>query len=109
MTDQIVVLVTAPSADEASRMAKLLVSDHLAACVNIVPGVHSIYEWEGELCAETEALMIIKTSQDVYGPLEARLKELHPYSVPEVIALKIDRGSTQYLEWITQTVSARKI
>jgi periplasmic divalent cation tolerance protein len=104
MTDQIAVLVTAPSADEASRIAKVLVSDRLAACVNIVPGVHSIYEWEGKLCTDTEALLIIKTAQDAYSLLEARLKEIHPYSVPEVIALKIDRGSAQYLEWISQSV-----
>ena len=100
MSDELIVLVTTSNAEEASRIAEVLVSERLAACVNIVPGIESIYRWDGKVTRDHESLMIIKTAAERYDELERRVKELHSYSTPEVIALKIERGSEQYLEWI---------
>lgn len=100
MSDELIVLVTTPNAEEAARIADVLVSEQLAACVNMVPGIESIYRWEGKVTRDHEALMIIKTTGARYDDLERRVKELHSYSTPEVIAMRIDRGSEQYLNWL---------
>ena len=100
MSDELIVLVTTSNAEEAARIADVLVSERLAACVNIVPGIESIYRWEGKVTRDHESLMIIKTTAERYDELERRVKELHNYSTPEVIALKIERGSEQYLSWL---------
>lgn len=105
MSDELIVLVTTANAEEAARIAEVLVSERLAACVNIVPGIESIYRWEGKVTRDSESLMIIKTTGERYDTLELRVKELHSYSTPEVIALRIDRGSEQYLKWITDSPS----
>ncbi len=104
MTDAIVVLVTASSADEASRLARSVVGEKLAACVNLVPGVRSIYRWQGEVCDERETLLIIKTVRAELARLETRITELHSYDVPEVIALPIEGGAAAYLTWIATQV-----
>lgn len=104
MSHEIIVLVTAPNSKEANLIADALVSEQLAACVNIVPSIESIYRWEGEVKHDSEALMIVKTTNDRYAELERRVKELHSYSTPEVIALKIERGSEEYLSWLRQSV-----
>lgn len=100
MSDELIVLVTTSNAEEAARIADVLVSERLAACVNIVPAIESIYRWEGKVTRDQESLMIIKTTGERYDELERRVKELHSNSTPEVIALKIDRGSEQYLNWL---------
>jgi|SRR6185295_7228076 len=100
MSDELIVLVTTANAEEAARIADALVSERLAACVNIVPGIESIYRWEGKVTRDHEALMIIKTTGERYDELERRIKELHSYSTPEVIAMKIDLGSEPYLSWL---------
>jgi periplasmic divalent cation tolerance protein len=100
MTDVRVVLVTAPTGDPAAALARLLVDERLAACVNLVPGVRSIYRWEGQVCDDREDLLVIKTASDRMEALVARLREVHPYAVPEVLALAVDAGSTRYLEWV---------
>jgi len=100
MTHELVILVTTSTRDEAAAIAEALVSERLAACVNIVPAIESIYRWEGKVTRDSEALMIIKTTDDRYPELERRVKELHSYSTPEVLALRIDRGSEQYLNWL---------
>ena len=100
MSHEIIVLVTTPNTAEASKIANALVSQQLAACVNIVPLIESIYRWKGEVKCDSEALMIIKTTADRYSELERRVKELHSYSTPEIVALRIERGSSDYLEWL---------
>ena len=105
MSDELIVLVTTPNAEEAARIADVLVSERLAACVNIVPGIESIYRWEGKVTRDRESLMIIKTTGERYDELERRVKELHSYSTPEVIALKIERGSEQYLNWLRDSTA----
>lgn len=105
MSNELIVLVTTPNAEEAARIAEVLVSEQLAACVNIVPGIESIYRWEGNVTRDQEALMIIKTTAERYDELERRVKELHSYSTPEVIALRIERGSEQYLNWLRDSLA----
>lgn len=101
MTDAIVVLVTAPSAEKAAAIARTLVEEKLAACGNIVPGVRSIYSWQGKIEDEAEALLILKTRAALFEPLRARVVELHPYEVPEVLRLDVEAGHEPYLDWIT--------
>lgn len=100
MAEHLVVLMTAPSVEVAAGIARAVVDEGLAACANLVPGVRSIYRWEGRLCDEPEALCVLKTRADRFEPLRARIVALHPYSVAEVIALPITQGSEPYLRWI---------
>ena len=93
-------LCTIDSIKNANELAHNLVKARLAACVNIVSGVTSVYEWENAICEENEYLLIIKTKSDLYKKLETKIKEFHPYEVPEIISLKIDNGSKSYLDWI---------
>jgi len=101
---ELIVFVTASSNDEATSIADALVSDRLAACVNIVSSIQSVYRWEGKITSDQESLMIIKTTEERYSQLERRVKELHSYSTPEVIAIKIETGSEQYLSWLRNSV-----
>ncbi len=94
------VLSTKDSHQEAERIAQLLVEERLAACVNIVPKITSIYRWKEALERATEHLMIMKTAEDRLSSLIHCIKELHPYEVPEVIALSIEDGDSAYLDWI---------
>ena len=95
-----VVYVTAPSADVATSLATSLVNDRLAACVNIVPSVTSVYRWQGAVETATEAMLIIKTRQDALSALTAAVGERHPYDEPEVLALPALGGSPSYLAWV---------
>jgi periplasmic divalent cation tolerance protein len=105
MTHELVVLVTTSTRDEAASIAEALVSERLAACVNIVAAIESIYRWEGKVTRDSEALMIIKTTSERYPELERRVKELHSYTTPEVIAMRIERGSAQYLNWLRDSTA----
>jgi len=105
MNQELIVFVTTPNSDEAARIADVLVSERLAACVNIVSAVESVYRWEGKIIRDSEALMIIKTTDERYPELEHRVKELHSYSTPEVVALRIERGSEQYLNWLRDSTA----
>jgi periplasmic divalent cation tolerance protein len=105
MSHELLVLVTAPNEDEARRIANALVEERLAACVNIVAAIESVYRWEGQVTTDRETLLIIKTTDERYEELEQRVKELHSYSTPEVIAFKIERGSSEYLSWLQDSVS----
>ncbi len=95
-----VVFVTAPDGATGGRIARSLVSERLAACVNLVPGVRSIYRWEGAVEEDDEVLLVIKTCGDRVEPLRERVLALHPYDVPEVLALPSAGGSEPYLEWV---------
>ncbi|MDP6980830.1 MAG: divalent-cation tolerance protein CutA [Myxococcota bacterium] len=100
-----VVLCTCPDETVATRIATTVVEHRLAACVNRVPGVESIYHWEGRVERDREDLLVIKTTAARYAELEACIREVHPNDVPEVIALPIERGSRDYLAWISESVS----
>lgn len=100
MSDVIVVLVTAKTREEAEKIGRTLVTEGLAACVNLVTPVSSIFSWEGKIEQEEEALLIIKSLSSLFGKLEARVKEIHSYQVPEIIALPVTAGSNRYLEWV---------
>jgi periplasmic divalent cation tolerance protein len=106
MTDAILVLVTAPSADKAAELARTLVEERLAACGNVVPGLRSIYRWEGKVHDEAEVLLLLKTQAPLFEPLRQRLLEIHPYQVPEVLRLGIEAGHQPYLDWIRDNVRA---
>lgn len=102
----LVVFCTCPGAEAAARLAQRLVEDGLAACVNVLPAVRSIYVWEGALQREDEALLIIKTTAARLPELEARIVELHPYAVPEVIAVPVEGGHAPYLQWLAAATRA---
>lgn len=99
----LVVLVTVPP-ERAQELARTLVSERLAGCVNVMPGLHSIYRWEGEVAEDPETLLLIKTVGEQYPALEARIKSLHPYEVPEIVALPFDRASPEFLSWLRESV-----
>jgi periplasmic divalent cation tolerance protein len=101
MTDYIVVFVTAPE-NEAPALAKTLVEERLVACVNLVPGLRSIYWWQGKVEDEPEVLCIMKTRSNLFESLRDRVRELHSYEVEEIIALPILAGNLPYLDWIKE-------
>lgn len=98
--EYLVTLITAPNEEEASRIGHTLVGERLAACVTIIPAVRSIYHWEGRIEDEKEVLLIVKTKRSLFEPLKKRVKELHSYSVPEIIAVPLVEGDEQYLNWL---------
>jgi periplasmic divalent cation tolerance protein len=100
MTDKRIVLSTAGSEDEARRIAQHLVEKHLAACVNIIPRIESIYRWQGKVESSQEWLLLIKTSTEKFSAVRDAIRELHSYDLPECIAVSIDDGSAEYLEWL---------
>ncbi len=97
-----VVFVTCGSEEEAVKIAHALVEEHLAACVNIVSPIRSIYRWEGKIWDEKEWLLVIKTRRQRFQEIETRVKSIHSYSVPEVISLPITDGSSPYLGWLME-------
>ncbi len=101
--ETIVVLITVPNGEVARVIAAALVNERLAACVTEFP-VRSTYRWQGEVLQESEIQLVVKTTIDRFEALEARVKALHPYEVPEVIAVTIDRGSEGYLNWIRESL-----
>jgi len=105
MTDAIVIFVTAGSEAEAETIAKALVEERLVACVNILSPIRSIYRWEGTVADDREWLLLIKTQAERFSAVAARVKELHSYQVPEVIALPIVAGAGGYLRWLQESVS----
>ena len=106
MSEAVVILCTCPDEDTAGRLATGLVEDRLAACVNVLPGVRSIYRWQGEVQDDAEVLMVIKTTAASVTGLQTWLREAHPYDVPEIIALPVTAGSAEYLEWVAGSVAS---
>lgn len=100
MTDKIVVYSTCPTLEDAQRLATALVEQRLAACVNIVDGVHSVYRWQEAIENSPELMLIIKTRRGHFPALRAALERLHPYKLPEIIALPVVDGSPAYLNWL---------
>jgi periplasmic divalent cation tolerance protein len=100
MADEVIVLITASSKEEAVNIGRALVDEHLGACVNVVPEVFSLFFWEGKTQNAREALLIVKSRLSLLDKIIARVKSLHSYSVPEVIALPIIAGSQEYLDWV---------
>jgi periplasmic divalent cation tolerance protein len=105
----VMVLTTAPDAEAADRIGTALVDERLAACANLVHGVSSIFRWKGEIHRETETLVVLKTTASRLSDLRGRLVELHPYELPEVIALDVREGHPPYLDWVRAEVEASSI
>ncbi len=105
MSDTLVVLTTLPSEEQAVELAKALLERRLVACVNVVPGVRSLYRFKGVLSDEGEHLLLMKTSSSRYDDLAAAVSELHPYEVPELLALAVERGSESYLQWVSESLN----
>jgi periplasmic divalent cation tolerance protein len=99
-TDALVVLVTTPTPERAAEIARAVVEERLAACGNVIPGLRSIYRWEGSIQDDAEALLLLKTTRARFEALKERILALHPYQVAEVIALPVTAGSAPYLAWI---------
>ena len=99
-TDRIIVLITAGSEEEAHKIAELLINEKKAACVNIVPGVDSLFHWKGKIDSARESLLLVKTRASLLPEIISLVKEIHSYEVPEIIALPIMGGSEDYLEWL---------
>jgi periplasmic divalent cation tolerance protein len=104
MTDKILVLTTTSSKDEARKIGRALVEQRLAACVNIVPPVRSIYRWQGKIEEAEEWLLLAKTTRATFERVRKAILDLHSYEVPECISVSIDDGSREYLGWISQSV-----
>ena len=104
MTDKRIVLSTAGSHAEAKKIAQTLVEQQLAACINIVPGVESVYRWEGKVQAATEWLLIIKTTESAFPALRESLKNMHSYNVPECLSFAVHDGYAAYLDWMGNAV-----
>jgi periplasmic divalent cation tolerance protein len=98
----ILVLTTADSSELALKIASALVENREAACVSIVPGIRSIYRWEGKVCDDAELLLVIKSSADRFEAVRSRIRQLHTYQVPEIISVDIAAGDATYLRWLNQ-------
>jgi periplasmic divalent cation tolerance protein len=107
MTDKIIVFVTCESKEEAEKIAQAVVTEKLAACVNVLSGIRSCYVWKGKMTWAEEVLLIIKTTRGRFLQLQGRVKALHSYEVPEVVSISIDEASQPYLDWIDTSVGGR--
>ncbi len=105
MSERVVALSTVGTAEDAERIARALVERRLAACVNVVPNVVSVYRWKGEVCRDQELLLVVKTRRERLGALREALVGMHPYEVPELVALPIEAGHEPYLAWLDESVS----
>ena len=102
--EAIVVLMTAANGEEAARLADLLIGAHLAACVQILPEMESVYRWEGKIERQAEILILAKTTRSKFEELEREVRALHSYETPEIIALPVVAGSASYLAWLSDAV-----
>ncbi len=106
--DPIVVFMTAANGEEATRLADMLVGAHLAACVQILPEIESVYRWQGKVERQAEVLLIAKTTRGKFDELEREVRALHSYDTPEIVAVPILTGSTPYLEWLVRAADSGK-
>ena len=100
MTNKIVVLATCANEKEAEKLARALLEDRVAACVSVIPRMRSFYHWKGEIDSSQEFLLLVKTSRDLFPALRTQIEKLHPYELPEVVALPVVAGSDNYLTWL---------
>ena len=100
-----VILCTVPNEKTAEKIARSVVERKLAACVNIIPQLRSIYSWQGKIEDDRELLLVIKTSHERYDALESAIVELHPYDTPEVLLLPIAKGLNKYLDWLSAQIT----
>jgi periplasmic divalent cation tolerance protein len=103
-----IIFVTAASEQEAASISRALVDEGLAACANIIPQIRSIYRWKEKVWDERETLIIIKSREDLFERIRRRVKELHSYEVPEITAVKLDKGDSAYLQWIESVTTISK-
>lgn len=101
----LVIFVTAASEQEGAEIGRTLVGEGLAACANIIPQVRSVYRWKEEIWDEAETLLIIKSREELFERIRSRIRELHSYEVPEIIAIGLDKGDADYLKWIEEVTS----
>jgi periplasmic divalent cation tolerance protein len=106
MTDKRIVLSTAGSEEEARKIARALVERRLAACVNLVPRIESVYRWQGKVESNEEWLLLIKTSAEKFAAVRDAIRELHSYDLPECISINIENGSAEYLRWFEDSIQA---
>ena len=104
-SDAIVVFMTAANGEEAARLADMLVGSHLAACVQILPEIESVYRWQGKIERQQEILLLAKSTRDKFGELEREVRALHSYETPEIVAVSLADVSKPYLNWLVQSVS----
>lgn len=105
MSEYIIVLSTTNSIDSAKQIARMLVSENLAACVNIVDKIESIYRWQGKVVEDNEVLMLIKTQKSMFEQLKSKIEQVHPYSTPEIVSIDVAQGAKSYLDWIKSSTS----
>jgi len=108
MTDKRIVFSTTSSEQEARQIARHLVERHLAACVNVVPHIESVYRWQGKVETAREWLLLIKTSADQFPGVRDAIRELHSYDLPECIAISIEEGSSEYLDWLGESLGGHE-
>jgi periplasmic divalent cation tolerance protein len=106
MSEFVSLYITAPSHEVATNIGRALVDGRLAACVNIIPGMHSIYRWQGKIEAATEVVLIAKSRATLFEEIEKRIRELHPYDCPCIVAWPIEAGYQPYLDWIAQETAS---
>jgi periplasmic divalent cation tolerance protein len=106
--DPIFVFMTASNGEEATRLADLLIGAHLAACVQILPEMESVYRWEGRIERQSEVLLLAKTTAGKFADLEREVRALHSYETPEIVAVPIVAGSTPYLKWLTESLGHKE-
>jgi periplasmic divalent cation tolerance protein len=102
MTNYIVIYITTASVNEAKKIGRALVEEKLVACSNIISPIRSIYSWQGKICDDKEALMVLKTRKKLFNQIVKRVEKLHSYDVPEIIAMPIIEGSSKYLSWLNE-------
>lgn len=103
--DAIVVFMTAANGEEAARIAEMLLGQRLAACVQILPEIESVYRWQGKIVRQKEVLVIAKTTKSKFNELEREVRAIHSYETPEIVAVPLSAGSSPYLEWLDSTVN----
>lgn len=100
-----IILCTSPDKESAEKIARQLINDKIAACVNILPGLTSIFPWQGKIETEQEHLLLIKTRKDRYQSVEKSIQTNHPYEIPEIIAIPVENGLAEYMQWIESCLS----